>query len=140
MIVEQRLTHRQAKEGSPMKKVLLIAVALGAMTTGAYADGDAAAGEKIFKKCMACHSIDKGAANKVGPNLNGVIGRAAADGYTYSDALKAWHDAGNKWDEATIAKWINKPTSVVPGNKMAFPGLSDPADIANVIAYIKSKS
>lgn len=123
-----------------MKKVLLLAAALATVSGAAYAEGDAAKGEMVFKKCMACHSIDKGAANKVGPNLNGVIGRPRAEGYKYSDAVEAWHAAGNKFDEKTIDEWLTKPTDFIKGNKMAFPGLPNAEDRANVIAYIKSKS
>jgi cytochrome c len=99
--------------------------------------GDPAAGELVFKRnCMVCHAIGPGAANKTGPELNGVIGRKAgsAPGYNYSDANK---NSGITWDEVTFTKYISNPKGVVPGTKMTFTGLKNDADIANLIAYLK---
>jgi cytochrome c len=98
--------------------------------------GDPAAGEIVFKKCTVCHAIGPGAANKVGPELNGVIGRKAGSvpGYNYSQANK---NSGIVWDEPTFTKYIADPRGVVPGTKMTFPGLKDVADITNLIAYLK---
>lgn len=122
-----------------MKRFLVIAAAFVAFSGIAHADGDPAKGAVVFKKCAICHTADKGGPNRIGPNLNGVIGRDKVDGYAYSDAAKAWHDAGNKWDEAKLTKWLADPKAFIPGTKMTFVGLSDPGDIADVIAYIKSK-
>jgi cytochrome c len=85
---------------------------------------------------MVCHAVGPGAANKTGPELNGVIGRKAgsAPGYNYSDANK---NSGITWDEATFTKYIANPKGVVPGTKMTFAGLKNDADIANLIAYLK---
>jgi cytochrome c len=103
----------------------------------AHADdaGDAVKGKKIFLKCAACHSLDAGV-NKVGPSLHGIIGRTSASiaGFNYSDAMKG---ANLTWDTATIEKYITSPKALVPGNKMAFPGLPKPEDRANLIAYLK---
>ena len=104
----------------------------------AWAEGDAAAGEKVYKKCKACHSLEEGK-NKVGPSLYGVIGRAAGtvEGYKYSTALM---DSGLTWDDATLDKYLEKPKELVPKTKMAFPGLKKEADRQDVIAYLKEAS
>jgi cytochrome c len=107
----------------------------------AYAEGDAVKGEKVFKKCMACHSaVD--ATNKVGPSLKGVVGRKAAsvEGYTYSAAMKKKGEEGVIWDEATLTAYLPKPMAFVPGTKMAFVGLAKPEDVQNIIAYMKAQS
>lgn len=107
----------------------------------AFAAGDAVAGKKVFTKCMVCHeaATDK---DKVGPSLHGVIGRTAGTlpsfESKYSDAMKKAGAGGLVWDEANIAAYIKAPKDKVPGNKMAFAGLKDDTDIANVIAYLES--
>ena len=106
----------------------------------AFADGDAANGEKVFIKCKACHENEQGV-NKIGPTLKGIVGRktASVEGYTYSEAMKAKGDAGQVWDEATLAAYLPDPKAYVPGTKMAFAGLKNPQEVADVIAYLKSK-
>lgn len=92
-------------------------------------------GAKIFKKCASCHTIGKGEAAKVGPNLFGVIGRArASTSFSYSDALKA---KGGAWDIESINQFITKPKDYVPGTKMAFPGLKKPQDRADVLLFLQ---
>jgi cytochrome c len=123
-----------------MKHMGLAAAALVAMSTAALADGDATKGEQVFKKCMACHSVaDK--TNKVGPYLLGVVGRpvATAEGYNYSDAMKAYGATGAKWDEATLDNYLKDPKAVVPGTKMSFPGDKKDDERANLIAFLKTK-
>jgi cytochrome c len=117
-------------------KVAGFTAALAAFGSPAMAEGDAAAGEKVFKKCKACHTLVEGK-KKVGPSLFGVIGRAAGavEGYKYSKALLA---AGLTWDDETLAKYLTKPKALVPKTKMSFAGLKKEGDIANVIAYIKA--
>jgi cytochrome c len=113
----------------------LAAVSALAVSTSAMAQ-DAAAGEKVFIKCKACHQIGEGAKNLVGPVLNGVVGRKAGtvEGYSYSEANKG---SGITWDEATLKEYLKNPKAKVPGTKMAFAGLQNEADIDNVIAYLK---
>ncbi len=92
----------------------------------------------MFKKCTACHTIDKGGANKIGPNLNGVVGRAKGSvaGFGYSDDIKG---KGGNWSEADLATFIHDPKAYAPKTKMVFAGVKDPADLANLIAYLASQ-
>jgi cytochrome c len=117
-------------------KVIGIAAALGAFGSPALAEGDAAAGEKVFKKCKACHSLEEGK-KKVGPSLFGVIGKPAGgvEGFKYSKAMLA---SGLTWDDETLAKYLTRPKALVPKTKMSFAGLKKEADVANVIAYLKA--
>lgn len=114
--------------------VLTFAVAV-ALNTAAFADGDAAKGEKVFAKCKACHSLEAGQ-NKVGPSLAGVFGRKAGtvEGFKYSDAMV---NSGITWDAEQMAKYLENPKEFIAGNKMAFPGLKKEDDREDVIAYLK---
>jgi cytochrome c len=105
-------------------------------SAGAVHAQDAAAGEKVFLKCRACHQIGDTAKNAVGPVLNGVVGRKAGSypDYSYSDANK---NSGITWDEATLKEYLKNPRAKVPGTKMIFPGLPKDEDIDNVIAFLK---
>ena len=118
------------------RSIAVSALILAASFRAATAEGDVSAGETTFKVCRTCHQIGEKARNFVGPELNGVLGRKAgtAPGYNYSDANK---NSGLTWDEATLTKYLHVPREVVPGTKMAFPGLGNDDDIANVIAYLK---
>ena len=97
---------------------------------------DAASGEKIFVQCKACHQIGENAKNAVGPVLNGLFGRKAGiiEGYSYSAANK---NSGITWDEATFREYIRDPRAKIPGTKMTFPGLKDPKQIDDIVAYLK---
>jgi len=116
---------------------LVAAVATAGLASGAaLAEGDAAAGEKVFNKCKACHSTEAGK-NKIGPSLHGVVGRAAGavDGYKYSSAMA---ESGLVWDEANLDAFLAKPKDLVSGTKMTFAGLKKEDERADVIAYLKS--
>jgi cytochrome c len=122
-------------------KIRLVLAALGLIGLGTASHAqDAEQGAKVFKKCMTCHTADD-TTNKIGPSLKGVVGRKAASvqGYKYSDAMLAKGAAGVIWDEATLTAYLPDPKSFVPGTKMTFPGLKNPEDVANVIAYLKTK-
>lgn len=101
----------------------------------ALAQGDPAEGEKVFRRCMACHVVDQ-EQNRVGPHLVGLFGRqaGAVEGFNYSDAMK---NADVTWNEETLHQYLADPRGYIPGNKMAFPGLKDEQDRADVIAYLK---
>lgn len=103
------------------------------------ASADVAAGEKVFAKCVACHTINAGGANGIGPNLHGIVGEgvgAGHPGFAFSDALKS---KGGKWDFATLDAWLKSPREFAPGTKMTFAGLGKPEDRANIIAYLNSQ-
>ena len=91
----------------------------------AQADDLAKKGAKVFKKCKACHAVGPDAKNKVGPHLNGLMGRkiGGAEGYKYSDALTAKGAEGAVWDEASLTAFLKKPKEFAPGTKMMFSGL-----------------
>jgi cytochrome c len=98
---------------------------------------NAGVGKEIVKKCITCHSFDKGGSAKIGPNLWGVAGTTIANipSYKFSTALSGIK--GN-WTDANLFHFINKPSKFAPGTKMSFAGLSKPEDIVNVIAFLKS--
>lgn len=108
----------------------------------ALAEGSADAGAAVFKKCAACHAVGEGAKNKVGPELNAIIGRkvAAIEGFNYSPAFKAKAEEGWVWDEAHLSEYLANPKAYIKGTKMAFAGLKKPEDVADVIAYLKTFS
>lgn len=114
--------------------VTLMALA-GAGVSQAQAQ-DAAAGEKVFAVCKACHQIGETAKNSVGPELNGLIGRHSGSvaSYNYSAANK---NSGLTWDEATFREYIKDPKAKIPGTKMVFAGLKDDKKIDDLIAFLK---
>jgi len=112
---------------------------VGAVASGsAHAAGDAAAGEALFSRCAACHALGPDAAHRFGPQLNGVLARGAgsAEGYDYSDAFDGAVAGGLAWDDASLDGYLEAPMQVMPGTKMAYPGLKSADERANVIAYL----
>jgi cytochrome c len=105
-------------------------------------DGNAEAGEDVFKKCRACHAVGPDAANKVGPQLNGIIGRKSGtvEGFNYSDANKEAGANGLVWTEVELLKYLENPQAFMPKNKMAFAGLKDEQDRKDVLAYLAKYS
>lgn len=104
------------------------------------AQADPSKGERVFAKCKACHSVEKGGPNKIGPNLWGVVGRAPAshEGFNYSDAMQA--HKGDTWTIENLNAFLHKPKDYAPGTKMTFAGLSKDSDRANLLAYLKTLS
>jgi cytochrome c len=124
-----------------MNRILVSFACLTVLVAGtALADGDAAKGEKAFNKCKACHSAED-SSNKVGPYLKGVIGRAAgtAEGYNYSEAMKAFGAAGNVWDVEKLDAYLADPKGAIPGNKMTFAGIKKEDERKDIIAFLKTK-
>ena len=107
-----------------------------AKVAGLLANANADAGADTFKKCAACHTNTKGGENKVGPNLWNVIGRPVAKigGFAYSDAMKA---KGGNWNWDVLGTYLHDPREAVPGNKMAFAGVGDDADLADLLVYLR---
>jgi cytochrome c len=105
-------------------------------------DALVAEGEKVFKKCKACHQVGEGAKNKVGPTLNGVYGAqiGAVDGFKYSKAFKTLNEEGAAWDAAALDGFLEKPKKWAKGTKMSFNGLRKEDDRLAVIEYLKSVS
>ncbi len=99
-----------------------------------------AKGEKVFKKCKACHQLGDGAKNKTGPVLNGIVGKAAGniEGFKYSKALKAAAEGGLVWNEEELKAFLAKPKGYMKGTKMSFAGLRKDADLDAIVAYLKS--
>jgi cytochrome c len=102
-------------------------------------EGKADDGAEVFKKCRACHDVGPGAKNKVGPLLNGIVGRGAGsiEGFTYSEANKAAGAKGLVWTDDQLFKYLENPLAFMPGTKMAFVGLKDEQDRRDIIAYLK---
>ena len=118
---------------------LLAAVVLGVGLSSSAMAGDAALGEKVFKKCKACHVVDK-EKHKTGPHLVNIIGRTAGSAEGYKKYSKAMKNSGIVWDDETLNGYLEKPKKYLKGTRMAFAGLKKEADRANVIAYLKQYS
>ena len=118
-----------------MKPTVFAALALISYSLPSHAQ-DAAAGEKVFVQCRACHQVGEDAKNLVGPKLNGLFGRTAGsiEGYSYSDANK---NSGIVWDEKTFAEYIKDPRAKVPGTKMVFAGIKSDKEIADLTTFLK---
>ena len=124
--VESQLTSSSSQVSDVAEKIDIIAI---------MALGDIASGEKIFKKCAACHSINKGGKNKIGPALYNVVGRTVGgvNDYKYSKALASY---GKKWTFEELNGFLQKPSSYLKGTKMSYAGLRKEKDRASVIKYL----
>jgi cytochrome c len=118
---------------------MVIIAGLASGSPAAGPTGDPAKGQKVFARCMACHKIDASNTSGLGPNLNGVVGRRAGTlkGFRYSTAMAG---SARVWNEATLDAYLAAPARNMPGNRMAFPGLSKPDERRDVIAYIRAKT
>ena len=128
-----------------MKRLLVLGALLAvAPATGALAQqaGDPAAGQRVFNQCRACHTIEQGGRNQVGPNLHGVFGRKAAsiEGFRYSENLKELGSNGHTWSEETLRPYLTNPKDVAPHGIMAFPGIRNPQQLNDLLAYLKQAS
>ncbi len=117
-----------------MQRIMFTATII-ALAFGRAEAQDAAAGEKVFAVCRACHQVGDNAKNAVGPVLNGLFGRKAGsvEGFAYSPANK---NSGITWDETTFSEYIKDPKAKIPGTKMIYPGLKDEQKIKDLIAYL----
>lgn len=126
-------------------RFLILLTSAVTLAAGAANATDLEAGESVFRKCLVCHAIGEGAANKVGPQLNGVVGRewGAVEGFGYSQGregtLLAIHEAEPQiWDPQTLSAYLRMPRDVIPRGKMAFAGIADDTDMENLIYYMAS--
>ena len=117
------------------KNTLVLAMLAALGFTAPSLAGDAVLGEKVFRKCKACHSMEAGK-RMIGPTLAGVFGRTAGtvEGFKYSKGMIAY---GQVWTDETMAEYLKAPRKVVRGTKMAFAGLRKPADTDNLLAYLR---
>ena len=124
----------------------LAAFALLVVHGPALAEGDATKGKAAFAKCGICHQVGPGAKTLVGPELNGIVGRKAASvadySSLYSAGMKKLGDSGFVWTEENIDKWIADPKAMIPDSPMAlaFPGIPDAGERADIIAYLKTNA
>ena len=118
-----------------MRRVVFVAL-LAVAGAGEASAQDAAAGEKVFGVCKACHQVGETAKNNVGPQLNGIIGRKSGtvESYNYSKANK---ESGITWDEATFREYIKDPKAKIPGTKMIYAGLKDEQKTNDLVAFLK---
>ncbi|MDP2322727.1 MAG: cytochrome c family protein [Gammaproteobacteria bacterium] len=103
------------------------------------ATADPGKGKVLFLQCRACHSLEDGGANKVGPNLHGIFGRKAgvAPGFAYSDVVS---QSSIIWSAETLNEWLARPSDFLPGNRMVFVGIRKPEDRANLITYLQRET
>lgn len=116
---------------------IVIAACSGSVALAQEA-GDPEKGEKVFRKCKACHEVGPDAKSKTGPVLNGIVGRDAAtyEEFSYSDAMLAAGEGGLVWTPEALAEFLEKPKDFVDGTKMTFAGLRKDDERADVIAYL----
>ena len=124
-----------------LSKTLTSLAALAFITSPALA-ADVEKGAKVYKKCVSCHMIGDKAKNRVGPQLNGIIGReiASLGDYKYSKAMVKYGEAEKVWSEENLGAYLANPRKTVKGTRMAFAGLCKQADVDNVIAYLKENA
>ena len=122
-----------------MHKILMVSAILAMTTSVPVMAGDIDAGEKVFKKCKACHVVDA-EKNKTGPHLVNIMGRTAGSLESFKKYSKAMKESGIVWNEETLNGYLEKPKAYIKGTKMAFAGLKKEKDRENVIAYLKSFS
>jgi cytochrome c len=117
-----------------------LAAALVLGTALPAAAQDAEAGRRVYNQCRACHTIDAGGRNGVGPNLHGVVGRKAGaiDGFRYSASLKEKAEGGLAWSEETLRAYIANPKAVIPAGSMSYPGLKNEQQMNDLIGFLKA--
>ncbi|MCF8707343.1 c-type cytochrome [Rhizorhapis sp. SPR117] len=142
-IVSGKVFHEERPEnmGYPIEGVEAEGgeAAAGPSIATLLASADPAKGEGVFKKCIACHTVNQGGANGIGPNLYSVVGEEIGTGkagFAFSDALKS---KGGEWTFEALDEWLTSPRKFAPGTKMTFAGLGNPEDRANVIAYMNAQ-
>jgi cytochrome c len=120
---------------------LALTAALLALAAPAAQAQDAAAGQRVFNQCRACHTIEAGGRNGVGPNLHGVVGRRAAsiEGFRYSANMRELAEGGLTWTPENLDRYLTNPKDLVPRGSMAFAGLRNEQQRRDVIAYLATQ-
>jgi cytochrome c len=128
-----------------MRNVFLAAVfglAPGLFATAHAQDaGDAEAGRRVFNQCRACHTIEQGGRNGVGPNLFGIVGRRAAsiESFRYSANMRELGEANHVWTVENLRPYVTNPKAVVPRGTMSFPGLRNPTQVNDLLAFLQTQ-
>ena len=124
-----------------MKLVFLGPISLALLFAPVLAEGDMAAGEKVYQRCVVCHgALDQAQPKRIGPPLYQIVGRAVAsvEDYAYSDSMKAFGTTGAQWDEATLDQFLKEPVLFIKGTKMVAPPVRRDSERADLIAFLKS--
>ncbi|MGQ0566704.1 MAG: c-type cytochrome [Gemmobacter sp.] len=124
---------------NPLSHILRAALCV-TLAAPALAQGNVAKGEKVFRKCAACHAVAVDAPARPGPALHDVVGRksGSVEGFTYSEAMLALGAGGHVWSAEEIDRFVENPWKALPGTKMSFAGLKKPDERADLIAYLAS--
>jgi cytochrome c len=119
-----------------LRVIASILIAASAPALAPAFSADPVSGEKVFKRCLVCHTVGEDAKPGVGPVLNGLLGRKAGTypGFKYTEANK---NSGLVWDEATLANYLKNPRAAIPGTNMTFIGIKKDEEIEDLIAYLK---
>jgi cytochrome c len=121
---------------------MVLGAALALAPMGSALAQDAEAGQRVFNQCRACHTINAGGRNGVGPNLHGIWGRQAGQvqGFRYSANMTQLAGGGLTWDEATLRRYLTNPKDVVPQGSMAFNGIRNEQQLNDLLAYLQRAS
>jgi cytochrome c len=128
-------------------RAIIAGLGLALLAAPAFAQdapaGNAENGQRLFNQCRACHTINEGGRNGVGPNLHGVVGRqvASAPGFNYSPAFRGKAQEIGTWSEEHLRSYLDNPSAYIPGTRMAYPGFrGNQQNLSDVIAYLKQNS
>ena len=124
-----------AATGQGMQRAIGFAMLAMVAAPASGSAADAATGQAVFNRCRICHTLEAGGRNGVGPNLHGLFGRKAGTvgNFPYSEAMQ---NSGIVWDDDSLTKYLRNPREFIPGDRMAFPGIKDEAQLADLIAYL----
>jgi cytochrome c len=140
--------RKAAKPNSLVRRLTSVVAGLGfatlpVLSSQALAEAlQVSDGERLFSQCRACHEVGEGARHKIGPHLDGIIGRMAGsmDGFKYSKAMQEAGENGLFWNADALDSYLRKPRDFIPGNRMSFRGMSDAEDRTTLIAWLSSVS